>query len=77
MKMLSKVSNFDTFLRSIKFYFNEQPQLLNEMLISWSNKLDLSKTVMELRKTNYLFLFEQFLKEVQKANLNAVNDALN
>jgi len=61
----------------MRFYIDEQPQLLNDMLKVISSKLDLSQTVYELRKSGYLPLALTFLKSVQSQNNYDVNEALN
>lgn len=74
---LQKVSNTVLFNDAIHFYISEQPQLINDMLKVIATRLDLSNTVMELRKTDFLALFLPFLKSVQSANNFDVNEALN
>jgi clathrin heavy chain len=74
---LSKVTNSNLYSEAIKFYINEQPQLLNDMLKVIAPKLDLSNTVYDLRKFNATPLALSFLKSVQVANNFDVNEALN
>eukprot|EP01022_Parablepharisma_sp_SALTPOND_P000326 TRINITY_DN1014_c0_g1_i1.p1 TRINITY_DN1014_c0_g1~~TRINITY_DN1014_c0_g1_i1.p1 ORF type:complete len:1806 (+),score=251.50 TRINITY_DN1014_c0_g1_i1:3065-8482(+) len=74
---IQKVANSDLFYKSIKFYLSEQPMLLNELLTSIANKLDLTKTVALLNQTGATALAQPFLKSVQTYNVQAVNEALN
>ena len=74
---LVKVTNTNLYYEAIRFYIDEQPQLINDMLKIITNKLDLSQTVYELRKTGYLPLTLNFLKSVQSQNNYDVNEALN
>lgn len=74
---LSKVTNSSLYYEAIKFYYTEQPQLLNEMLKVIAPKLDLSTAVFELKKIDALALTTPFLKSVQSANNYDVNEALN
>jgi clathrin heavy chain len=74
---LSKVTNSNLYSEAIKFYINEQPQLLNDMLKVIAPKLDLSNTVYDLRKYDATALALSFLKSVQVANNFDVNEALN
>jgi clathrin heavy chain len=74
---LSKVTNSNLYSEAIKFYVQEQPQLLNEMLKVISPKLDLSTAVYELKKFDALYLAVPFLKSVQLSNNFDVNEALN
>jgi len=62
---------------AIKFYVDEQPQLLNEMLKVIANKLDYSTTVYELRRASAVALALPFLKSIQSSNHFDVNEALN
>jgi clathrin heavy chain len=74
---LSKVTNSNLYNKSIRFYVEEQPQLLNDMLKVIAPKVDLSTTVAELRKLGVLYLAVPFLKSVQSNNNFDVNEALN
>jgi clathrin heavy chain len=74
---LQKVSNTNIFYEAIRFYIDEQPQLLNEMLKFVGNKLDLSQAVLELRRKEFLQVALPFLKSVQATNNYDVNEALN
>jgi clathrin heavy chain len=74
---LQKVTNSNLYSEALRFYIDEQPQLLNDMLKVISNKLDLSTTVYELRKYDALALALPFLKSVQSSNNFDVNEALN
>ena len=74
---LQKVTNSNLYSEALSFYFDEQPQLLNDMLKVISNKLDLSTTVYELRRYEALSLALPFLKSVQSNNNFDVNEALN
>ncbi len=74
---IQKVANSDLYYRAIKFYLAEQPLLLNELLTSIANKLDLTKTVALLKQTGATALAQPFLKSVQTYNVQAVNEALN
>ncbi len=74
---IQKVANSDLYYRTMKFYLAEQPLLLNEILTSIANKLDLTKTVGLLKQTGAVALAQPFLKSVQTYNTQAVNEALN
>jgi len=74
---LQKVTNTNLYYEAIRFYIDEQPQLINDMLKVITNKLDLSQTVDVLRRTGYLPLATNFLKTVQQQNNYDVNEALN
>jgi clathrin heavy chain len=74
---LQKVTNSNLYSEATRYYIEEQPQLLNDMLKVISNKLDLSTTVYELKKYDALPLALSFLKSVQSNNNFDVNEALN
>eukprot|EP00824_Muranothrix_gubernata_P013157 TRINITY_DN2754_c0_g1_i2.p1 TRINITY_DN2754_c0_g1~~TRINITY_DN2754_c0_g1_i2.p1 ORF type:complete len:1581 (-),score=427.08 TRINITY_DN2754_c0_g1_i2:505-4755(-) len=74
---IQKVANSDLYYRAMGFYLEENPLLLNDLLISIANKVDLTKAVSEMRKLGFLILIEQFLRTVQIQNISAVNEALN
>lgn len=74
---IMKVSNYDLYYRSMIFYLEEQPMLLNDLLKLIGNKIDLAKCVQHMKRTGYIALIEPFLKSVQNQNVAAVNEALN
>lgn len=49
VKNITRVSNQELFYRSIRFYLDWEPMLLNDLLKIVSGKLDLPKTVLVLR----------------------------
>ena len=72
-----KVTNHDLLYRSMIFYLEEEPMLLNDLLKLIATKIDLTKCVSVMKKTGYIALIEPFLKSVQGQNIAAVNEALN
>jgi clathrin heavy chain len=72
-----KVTNHDLFYRSMIFYLEEEPMLLNDLLKLITAKIDLSRCVTVMKKTGYIALIEPFLRSVQGQNIAAVNEALN
>lgn len=72
-----KVANHDLYYRSIIFYLEEEPMLLNDLLKLLATKLDLTKTVQVMKRTGHIALIAPFLKSVQAQNISAVNEALN
>lgn len=75
--MLQKVSNTELFKKAILFYLDEQPMMLNDLLKNIHTKLDLSQTVLLMKKTGYIELVLPFLKQVQMNNNQQVNETLN
>ena len=74
---IQKVTSSELYYKAIKFYFEEQPLQINELLLSLSNKIDLTKCVQLLKTLDCILLAEPFLKSVQQSNSLAVNNALN
>lgn len=68
VSLLQKVSNTELFKKAILFYLDEQPMMLNDLLKNIHTKLDLSQTVLLLKKTGYIELVLPFLKQVQLNN---------
>jgi len=68
LQLIVKVSNNDLYYRSINFYLEEQPFLVNELLKTLVNKIDLVKCTNVLRRLNIISLVEPFLKIVQQTN---------
>lgn len=77
IRLIQKAANNDLYYKSVLFYLEEQPQLINELLKALTNKIDLSKLVSVMKKTGYFFVIQPFLKSVQTVNNKDVNEALN
>lgn len=60
-----KVANHDLWYRSIIFYLEEEPMLLNDMLKLLATKIDLTKAVQVMKRTGQIALIAPFLKSVQ------------
>lgn len=71
------VANHDLLYKSVLFYLEEEPMLLNDLLQLLSQKLDLARTVATLKRTGHIALITKFLEGVQSQNISAVNEALN
>lgn len=77
LRTIQKAANNDLYYKSVLFYLDEQPHLVNELLKTLTTKIDLSKLVTVMKKTGYLFVIEPFLKSVQNVNNKELNEALN
>jgi clathrin heavy chain len=62
---------------SIKFYLEQHPDQINELLSSVSSKVDPAKVVERVGKLSHLPLIKRYLVSVQERNISQVNDALN
>lgn len=63
--------------RGILFYLEEEPALLNNLLQVIGNKLDSTKLVQIMQKTNNIEIIADFLKTLQHENVAIVNDEIN
>ena len=77
MNNLIKAASEHLYYDAILFYLEEEPMLLNKMLIHMKEKLDISKAVEVVQKTGHINLIEDFLKIVAPQNNATVNEALN
>ena len=71
------VANHDLWYKSILFYLEEEPMLLNDLLKLLGQKIDLTRTVQTMKRTGHIALITPFLESVQQQNISAVNEALN
>lgn len=74
---IQKVRNQEIHYKAINFYLEQHPLELNRLLQVLTPNLDHARVVHQLRKTESLSLAIEYLKDVQKENLSAVNEALN
>lgn len=74
---IQKVRNQEIHYKAINFYLEQHPLELTRLLQVLTPNLDHARVVHQLRKTNNLPLVVEYLKDVQKENLSAVNEALN
>ena len=72
-----KVRNAEVYYKAIQFYVEQQPLQLNRLLQVLTPNLDHSRVTHQLRKLENLPLALPYLRDVQKENLTAVNDAVN
>jgi len=73
----TKVRNTEVLYMAVNFYLEFTPKDLVRLLKVLSPNLDHSRVVHQLRKSGALALAMPYLKDVQKDNLSAVNEALN
>lgn len=59
------------------FYLEEEPALLNNLLQVIGSKLDSTKLVQIMQKTNNIEIIADFLKTLQHENVAIVNDEIN
>jgi len=74
---IQKVRNAEIHYKAISFYISHHPMQLNRLLQVLTKNLDHARVVNLLRKEDQLLLAFPYLKDVQKENLVAVNEAVN
>jgi len=74
---IQKCRNQEIHYKAISFYLEQHPLQLTRLLQVLTPNLDHGRVVHQLRKTDDLPLVAEYLKDVQKENLTAVNEALN
>ncbi|CAF3717624.1 unnamed protein product [Rotaria sordida] len=67
--IISKVANIELYYKSIEFYLEFKPMLINDLLIILSPRLD--------HTLKQLPLVKPYLRSVQNINNKAINEALN
>jgi clathrin heavy chain len=77
LECAQKVRNAEVYYKAIAFCVEQQPLQLNRLLQVLTPNLDHSRVTHQLRKLENLPLALPYLRDVQKENLTAVNDAVN
>ncbi|KAI4902079.1 hypothetical protein NFI96_027316, partial [Prochilodus magdalenae] len=76
-EIISKVANVELYYKSLQFYLEYKPMLLNDLLTVLAPRLDHTRAVTFFSKVNQLRLVKPYLRSVQSQNNRAVNEALN
>lgn len=76
-EIISKVANVELYYKSLQFYLEYKPMLLNDLLSVLAPRLDHTRAVTFFTKVNQLRLVKPYLRSVQSHNNRAVNEALN
>ena len=75
--IIGKVANIELYYKSIDFYLEYKPMLLNDLLLVLSPRLDHTRAVNYFLKVKQLPLVKPYLRSVQNINNKAINEALN
>ncbi|KAI8917358.1 hypothetical protein BC831DRAFT_485343 [Entophlyctis helioformis] len=75
--VIVKVNNLEIYYKALRFYLEEQPLMINDLLVVLTPKIDHTRVVQLFQKTNNLPLIKPYLISVQQANNAAVNTAYN
>lgn len=73
----AKVSNVEIYYKALRFYLDEHPLLINDLLTSLSSRIDHTRVVQMFQKTSNLPLIKPYLVAVQEVNNPAINNAYN
>ncbi|XP_028852967.1 clathrin heavy chain 1 isoform X2 [Denticeps clupeoides] len=76
-EIIAKVANLELYYKSLQFYLDYKPLLLNDLLSVLAPRLDHTRAVSFFTKVKELQLARPYLRSVQNHNNRAVNEALN
>jgi clathrin heavy chain len=76
-EIVVKVANLEIYYRAIKFYVEQHPSLLTDLLASLTARIDVNRVVKIFQKNDDLPLIKPFLLNVQSQNKRIVNEAVN
>lgn len=76
-EIVVKVANLEIYYRAIKFYVEQHPSLLTDLLASLAPRVDVNRVVKMFQKNDSLPLIKPFLLNVQSQNKRIVNEAVN
>ncbi|KAL1920539.1 uncharacterized protein VTP21DRAFT_916 [Calcarisporiella thermophila] len=75
--IIAKASNLEICYRALRFYLDEQPLLINDLLSVLAPRLDHARVVKMFQKSDNIPLIKPYLVSVQPANNRVVNTAYN
>ncbi|KAI5459806.1 hypothetical protein BGZ63DRAFT_425756 [Mariannaea sp. PMI_226] len=76
-EIVVKVANLEIYYRAIKFYVEQHPSLLTDLLATLTARIDVNRVVKLFQKNDDLPLIKPFLLNVQTQNKRIVNEAVN
>jgi clathrin heavy chain len=62
-EIIGKINNSENYYKAISFYFDLQPSLLNDLLVSQASKLDHTRVVVMLKRNHPII--KPYLTQVQ------------
>lgn len=75
--VVMKVSNSEIYFKALRFYLDEHPLLLNDLLTVLTPKIDHARVVQMFQKCGHLPMIKDYLVSAQQSNHPAINLALN
>ncbi|KAF5664219.1 clathrin heavy chain [Fusarium circinatum] len=76
-EIVVKVANLEIYYRAIKFYVEQHPSLITDLLATLTPRIDVNRVVKIFQKNDDLPLIKPFLLNVQTQNKRVVNEAVN
>lgn len=76
-EIVVKVANLEIYYRAIRFYVEQHPSLLTDLLAALTARVDVNRVVKMFQKNDSLPLIKPFLLNVQSQNKRIVNEAVN
>lgn len=71
--VICKVANIELYYKSLQFYLDYKPMLINDLLLVLTPRMDHTRAVTFFSKVNHLPLVKPYLRSVQSHN-NKVSD---
>ena len=75
-EIIVKVANLELYYKSVTFYRNEHPTLINDLLAALTARIDSNRVVKILQPTDDMPLIKNWLRNVQHQNKRVVNQAI-
>ncbi|KAF9336702.1 hypothetical protein BG006_007769 [Podila minutissima] len=74
-EVVVKVSNLEIYYKALRFYLDEQPMLLNDLLAVMVPRIDHNRVIQMFQKSDNLPLINKYLVSVQSVDNQSVNNA--
>ncbi|KAF9986069.1 hypothetical protein BGZ65_008891 [Modicella reniformis] len=74
-EVVVKVSNLEIYYKALRFYLDEQPMLLNDLLVVLVPRIDHNRVIQMFQKSDNMPLIKGYLVSVQSINNLSVNSA--
>ena len=75
--LIIKVANSELFYKSIAFYLEFKPLLLNDLCLAMMPRMDHTRAVSKLSEAGKLPMVQEYLQAVQSNDNKAINEAVN
>lgn len=72
-EIIVKVSNVELYYKALRFYLNEQPMLLNDLLACMVPRINHARVVQIFEKSDNIPLIKPYLLSVQQVNYSILN----